>query len=121
VSTDAMGLWRVTDGTLTALANIGPANPREYQDVVSTTERLAPLARETKASSRRIATQSGLSIPRVLAVSGGSSYAGEGWIGVKQADVSVVRGVAVLPLFAGLLGLALLLGVLAATWAREGR
>jgi hypothetical protein len=121
VSTDAMGLWRVTDGTMTALANIGPANPREYQDVVSTTERLAPLARETKASSRRIATQSGLAIPRVLAVSGGSSYAGEGWIGVKQAGVSVVRGVAVLPLFAGLLGLALLLGVLAATWAREGR
>ena len=121
VQTDVMGLWRVTDGTLTALANIGPANPREYQDVVSTTARLAPLAQETKASARRVATQSGLSVPRVLAVSGGSSYAGEGWIGVKQASVSVVRGVAVLPLFAGLLGLALLLGVLAATWAREGR
>jgi hypothetical protein len=121
VSTDAMGLWRVTDGTMTALANIGPANPREYQDVVSTTERLAPLAQETKASARRVAGTGGLAVPRVLAVSGGSSYAGEGWIGVKQAGVSVVRGVAVLPLFAGLLGLALLLGVLAATWAREGR
>ena len=42
-----MGLWRVSDGTLTALANVGPANPREYQEVVSTTDRLKGLADET--------------------------------------------------------------------------
>jgi hypothetical protein len=33
----------------------------------------------------------------------------------------VVRGVGVLPVFAGLLGLLLLLGSLAGTWVREGR
>jgi hypothetical protein len=33
----------------------------------------------------------------------------------------VVRGISVLPLFAGLLGLLLLVGSLAAMWAREGR
>jgi hypothetical protein len=31
------------------------------------------------------------------------------------------RGIGVLPLFAGLLGLLLLIGSLAATWMREGR
>ena len=36
-------------------------------------------------------------------------------------DASVVRGIGVLPMFAGLLGLLLLVGALAATWAREGR
>jgi hypothetical protein len=36
-------------------------------------------------------------------------------------DVSVVRGIGVLPVFAGLLGLLLLVGALAVTWAREGR
>jgi hypothetical protein len=37
-------------------------------------------------------------------------------------DASVVRGIGVLPMFAGLLGLLLLLvGSLAVTWAREGR
>ena len=36
-------------------------------------------------------------------------------------DASVVRGIGVLPMFAGLLGLLLLIGRLAATWAREGR
>jgi hypothetical protein len=33
----------------------------------------------------------------------------------------VVRGIGVLPLFAGMLGLLLLIGSLAATWLREGR
>jgi hypothetical protein len=33
----------------------------------------------------------------------------------------VVRGIGVLPLFAGGLGLLLLVGSLAATWLREGR
>jgi len=32
-----------------------------------------------------------------------------------------VRGIGVLPVFSGLLGLLLLIGSLAATWAREGR
>jgi hypothetical protein len=36
-------------------------------------------------------------------------------------DASVVRGIGVLPVFAGLLGLLLLVGALAATWMREGR
>jgi hypothetical protein len=35
-------------------------------------------------------------------------------------DASVVRGIGVLPVFAGLIGL-LLVGSLAATWLREGR
>ena len=122
LTTDVMGLWRVTDGTLTALANVGPANPREYQEVVSTTDRLKALADATKASSRRVADAAGaIVVPRVASVSPSGPFAGDGWIGVKEASVSVVRGVSVLPLFSGLLGLALLLGALAATWAREGR
>ena len=49
------------------------------------------------------------------------TYRGEDWIGLKMREASVVRGIGVLPMFAGLLGLLLLVGALAATWAREGR
>ncbi|MBX9826864.1 MAG: hypothetical protein K2Y27_17975 [Xanthobacteraceae bacterium] len=59
-------------------------------------------------------------LPRVAALRSGDTCKGEDWIGLKMRDASVVRGIGVLPMFAGLLGL-LLLGVLAATWAREGR
>jgi hypothetical protein len=40
---------------------------------------------------------------------------------MRMRDASVVRGIGVLPIFAGLLGLLLLVGSLAATWLREGR
>src|SRR6476619_6716335 len=36
-----LGLWRATDGKLTALTNVGPANPREFAEVTSTPEVLS--------------------------------------------------------------------------------
>ena len=70
----------------------------------------------------RIADASGnLSIPRILTVRSSDTYKGDDWLGLKMRDASVVRGIGVLPLFAGLLGLLLLIGSLAATWVREGR
>ena len=35
------------------------------------------------------------------------TFRGEDWIGLRQRDASVVRGIGVLPIFAGLLGLLL--------------
>ena len=120
-ATPAAGLWRASDGTLTTLANVGPANPREFQDLVSTTERLRPLTAETAGSVRRLAAKDGaLVVPQVVSV-GSGSYSGSDWIGVRQASVAIVRGISSLPLFTGMLGLALLIGLLAGMWAREGR
>jgi hypothetical protein len=117
-----LGLWRATDGKLTALVNVGPANPREYAEVTSATNVLGPLTSATGGEARRIADASGnLNIPRILAVRSTDTYKGEDWLGLKMRDASVVRGIGVLPMFAGLLGLLLLIGSLAATWTREGR
>ena len=41
IAANELGLWRATDGKLTALVNVGPANPREFTEVTSTTEVLA--------------------------------------------------------------------------------
>ena len=49
------------------------------------------------------------------------AFKGGDWIGLKLRDASVVRGIGGLPMFAGLLGLLLLIGSLAATGVREGR
>ncbi len=123
IEANELGLWRASDGKLTALVNVGPANPREFAEVTSTTQVLAPLAQETGGDSRRLAEAAGadVDVPRVVAVRSSDTYRGDGWIGVKMRQASVVRGVGVLPVFAGLLGLLLLLGSLAATWTREGR
>jgi len=121
VTANELGLWRATDGKLNALVNIGPANPREFAEVTSTTEVLAPIAAATGGDARRLDDGNGVSVPRILAVRSGDTYTGDDWIGLKMRDASVVRGIGVLPVFAGLLGLLLLLGSLAGTWAREGR
>jgi hypothetical protein len=116
-----LGLWRATDGKLTALANVGPANPREFAEVTSSTDVLSKLTAATGGSTRRLMSSNTLNVPRVVAVRTATSFKGEDWIGLKMRDVSVVRGIGVLPIFAGLLGLLLLVGSLAAMWAREGR
>ena len=116
-----LGLWRATDGKFTALANVGPANPREFTEVTSTTDVLHKIVEATGGDARRLAYGSALNVPRVVPVRSSSTFKGEDWIGLKMRDVSVVRGIGVLPIFAGLIGLLLLIGSLAATWAREGR
>jgi len=121
VPANELGLWQATDGTLKALINVGPTNPKEFSEVTSTTEMLKPLAQATGGDARRVADGSGIDLPRIVPVRSSTMFHGEGWLGVKMRDASVVRGVGVLPIFAGLIGLLLLLGAFAATWIREGR
>ena len=121
VPANELGLWRATDGKLNALVNIGPANPREFAEVTSTTDVLAPLTNATGGDARRLDNGGGLDVPRIIGVHSGDTYKGDDWIGLKMRNASVVRGIGVLPIFGGLLGLLLLLGSAAGTWVREGR
>jgi hypothetical protein len=116
-----LGLWHATDGTLNALANVGPANPREFSEVTSTPEVLEPLAHATGGEVARVEDGNGVHVPRVLAVRSSDTYRGDDWLGLRIREASVVRGIGVLPVFAGLIGLLLLIGSLALTWLREGR
>lgn len=116
-----LGLWQATDGTLKALINVGPTNPKEFSEVTSTTDMMQPLSQATGGDARRIVDGSSVELPRIVPVHSASVFRGDGWLGVRMRDASVVRGVGVLPIFAGLIGLLLLLGAFAATWLREGR
>jgi hypothetical protein len=121
IQANELGLWHATDGTLNALANVGPANPREFTEVTSTTDVVAPLAEATGGSAVRIADSNGVHLPRVVAVRSTDTYKGDDWIGLRMRESNVVRGIGVLQVFAGLIGLLLLIGALATTWMREGR
>ncbi|RJF64498.1 hypothetical protein [Rhodopseudomonas palustris] len=118
---DELGLWQATDGTLKALINVGPVNPKEFSEVTSTPDTLRPLAQTTGGDARRIADSGSVELPRIIPVHSATSFRGDNWLGVRMRDASVVRGVGVLPMFTGLIGLLLLLGAFAATWLREGR
>ena len=121
IPANELGLWQATDGTLKALTNVGPTNPKEFSQVTSTTGMLQPLAHATGGDARRVVDGSSIELPRIVPVRTSSVFHGDGWMGVKMRDASVVKGVGVLPIFAGLIGLLLLLGAFVATWLREGR
>ena len=104
-----------------ALINVGPTNPKEFSEVTSTADVLKPLAQATGGDVQRLVENSGLELPRVVPVRSSGIFHGDGWMGVRMRDASVVKGVGVLPVFAGLIGLLLLIGAFGATWLREGR
>jgi hypothetical protein len=122
VSVDDDGLYRASDGAHVALAVVGPQNPVEFQEVVSTAEKLRPLAEATGGGVRRLAAGAGdaIAVPRVIAMHEQPSYSGADYVGVKRTNASELVGVSRTPLAAGFLGLLALLGALVWAWRREG-
>src|SRR6202022_420104 len=55
IPANELGLWQATDGTLKALINVGPTNPKEFSEVTSTTEMLKPLAQAAGGDARAAA------------------------------------------------------------------
>ena len=123
VETDEIGLYQIGNGNLTTLAHVGPINAPEFQDTVSTEERVAPVADASGGSVRRIGSTltGGVSVPNVVPVRAGAEASGRDWIGLRSTNDSVLRSVSRVPLFAGFFGLALLLLALGSMWYREGR
>ena len=123
VNAAEFGLYRVNDGNLSVLANVGPENPREFQEVVSTPDKLKPLAEATGGTVRRIgnAENSDVSLPRLVAIGESPVYGGAGYAAIKRVGASEVKGVSVMPLAIGFLGLIALLGSITAAWVFEGR
>jgi hypothetical protein len=117
-----IGLYRIEEGDKRAFAHVGAANPREFIDARSTPDLLKPLVSATGGRIARMADTSGaIDLPRIVPVRSGGVMSGSDWIGIRMTEASVLKGVGRLPLFAGLLGLAILLGTIATTWYREGR
>lgn len=117
-----MGLWRFESDGLTALVNVGPANPREFREVASTTEKLAPLAEATGGTVRRLSAKTDVvTMPRLVELRDATRYGGADWIAIRQTGASTLVGVEVAPLGLGLWAMLALLSVIVAAWAWEGR
>ena len=121
VTADELGLYKVTDGLRTAFANAGPANPREFQDVLSTKDRLLSLAERTGGSVRRVAENPGeLNVPRIIARAEASRYAGDDFIALKDTKSETLLALSLYPLLQGGWGLLALGLLLIALWVSEG-
>ena len=75
----------------------------------------------SSSAGRRVADPSSVDVPRVSMLSNAKVLAGSGWMGLKDREAFVTRGVKLTPMFTGLLALAALLALMAVAWWREGK
>ncbi|MBV9113602.1 MAG: hypothetical protein JOY67_12345 [Hyphomicrobiales bacterium] len=117
------GLYRLKQGDQTTLVSAGAADSKEFQNVISDTERLRPIADATGGSVRRIATNAtgDIHLPSVVRVTHSSPASGVDFIGLRGSDSYVVTGLSIWPLFLGFAGLFLLGPMLALGWLFEAR
>ncbi len=116
------GVYRVSSGKLASVVTVGNANARELSAVTATDEALAPILNETGGGSFWLGRDDAqaANLPRLVMLRGGHVMHGDDWLGLHKRDAYHVKGVRLFPLFTGFLALGLLLGLLAATWFREG-
>jgi hypothetical protein len=118
---DEIGLYEITNGTLSTLVHVGAVDAPEFKAMISTTETLKPLAEKTKGLVTRVENQGGVTIPTVLPVRGVVRINDANRMAIRLTDETMLKGINSLPLFAGFAGLGLLLFAFAAMWWREGR
>jgi uncharacterized membrane protein len=131
VDVAAPGLYKLETpsslGPLAAVAHAGVEDAREMSEVTATDEKLRPLSEATGGGvfwtrgGVLASLTSGVELPRISMLTNARVLAGSGWMGLKDREAFVTRGVKLIPMFTGFLALAALLALLAATWWREGR
>ncbi len=116
MNAEAIGLYRVTEGGLAAVAASGALNPREFRDVRATADILKPVA---EASGGRLSwLEDG--VPNTRRVRAGRAAGGSGWIGLVDRQNYATLSVSRTTLLDPLLAVILALGLWVAAWRREG-
>jgi hypothetical protein len=132
IDVKAPGLYKLQTqsptGPLTAVTHAGIEDAREMSEVTATDEKLKPLIEATgggafwtRGGGLLSSVTSSVDVPRISMLANARVLAGSNWMGLKDREAYVTRGVKLIPMFTGFLALAALLALLAATWWREGR
>ncbi len=144
------GLHRFANGGLNAVAHAGRLNAKEFTNATTTAAELEPISEITgggvfwpvdragatagtaddattgapadaTAAASAAVDRAALSPPRVSLVRSGSVLHSSSWMGLRDRDAALTTGVQLTPLAEGFFALAVLLGLMAGTWWREGR
>jgi hypothetical protein len=112
-----LGLYRLTDGTLSAVTAAGPLNPKEVADMRATADILEPVAKESGGSVHWL-SDGGVSVRRVAPA---QAAAGSNWIGLRRNGAYRVTALEQDPLLPAWAALLLVVGSLYLAWRIEGR
>ncbi|MFO1169568.1 MAG: hypothetical protein U1E49_01215 [Hyphomicrobiaceae bacterium] len=120
------GFYKAVSGELSAVALAGAANNREMAEVVTTADKLQPVADSSGGGVYFTASAPGASpaspsLPRISMLKSARLLHGSGWMGLKDREAHLTTGITLYPLFTGFAALAGLLGLISLAWWREGR
>jgi hypothetical protein len=120
VEAEEQGLWRLSDGSLSTVAAVGPPAPKEFENPISSTEPLSALVAATGGGALRVGDNAE-NLPALRRVRDGRIAAGRGWVGLARREAYAVRDVSLTPLAPGWLMLMLAALLSLAAWRVEGR
>ncbi|MBR2656998.1 MAG: hypothetical protein IKD58_11030 [Loktanella sp.] len=112
-----IGLYRLNDGTETAVIALGPTAPREFEQTIATGDVLAPLVDSTRGGVMPISAGA----VDIRAVRDGRLAAGRGWIGITPREAFQTADIKISPLVPAWLFLLLAALFSIGAWLREGR
>ena len=112
-----MGLYRLTQGDLTAVVAVGPSAPREFEQTLASDTVLAPVVEAGRGGMLRLADGA----PDIRVVREGRVAAGRGWIGITPRNAFITQDVSIAPLLPAWAWLLIASMLALAAWLREGR
>jgi hypothetical protein len=112
-----LGLYRVTDGNLSAVAAAGPLNPKEVADMRATEDILKPDAEATGGGVHWLADGT----PQIRRVVPGQQASGTNFIGLRRNGAYRVTSLTQQPLLPVWAALLLIVGSLLFAWRMESR
>ena len=115
IPADEMGIYRLDDGTRTAVTAVGNLNPKELSDMRASDKLLTPVAEASGGGVHWLTD----GLPNLRRVSTDRKHSGSGWMGVVANRDYRVSSVGQTPLLPDLLVLILGLGALVWAWRRE--
>jgi hypothetical protein len=112
-----LGLYRLSDGILSAVAAAGPLNPKEVADMRATDAILRPDAEANGGGVHWLAD----GMPQIRRVVPGQDANGADWIGLRRNGAYRVTSLSQEPLLPAWAALLLIVGSLLLAWRIEGR
>ena len=114
------GVWQVGDGTRTAFAAAGAANPPEIADLRATGSIVGKLARASGGGVHFLGAPGALDVPALRRTEPDRPASGGSWIGFERRHDNIVTGIASLALLPAWLSVPVILALLVLGWRREG-
>ena len=125
IAVNETGIYRLDDGSRTAVAGVGTINPIEFADVTATDLLLRPVAAVTGGGVNWIGESGVADLRRARPGRAMSDSAAQQtsarWLAFQRNDASAVTGVRALPFLPALILLLMIGAFLVAAWRREGK